>query len=209
MLLVHKLKFVPIAGYLRSAAHYDAVVLITMIATLDAIQINLNVPITTIGNEKPCVSHCVLLSSLEWHILLVWCWSVLRWLRGVLSLSPFLGCLLRVGVLLVFLPCVDESDTVRIDGDLGVALALAVSPLRCGDSSLHENEPSLSEVFSQTDMVLTAAAHPYPCSDVLTLGIIIDGNIHCHECSVCSCDDLAILADASDSVSVNHNLEVV
>jgi hypothetical protein len=26
---------------------------------------------------------------------------------------------------------------------------------------------------------------------------------------VCSCDDLAILADASDSVSVNHNLEVV
>jgi len=65
------------------------------------------------------------------------------------------------------------------------------------------------EVFSQTDMVLTAAAYPYPCSDVLTFGIIIDGNIHCYECSVCSCDDLAILADASDSVSVNHNLEIV
>ena len=62
MLLVHKLKFVPIAGNLRSAAYYDAVVLIAMIATLDAIQINLNVPISPIGNEKPCVSHCVLLS---------------------------------------------------------------------------------------------------------------------------------------------------
>ena len=208
MLLVHKLKLVPIAGYLRSAAYYDAVVLIAMIATLDAIQINLNVPISPIGNEKPCVSHSVLL-TLEWHILLVRCWSVLRWLGSVLCLCPFLGSLLRVGVLLVLFPCVDESDAVRIDGDLGVALALAVCPLRCGDSSLYENEPSLGEVFSQTDMVLTAAAYPYPCSDVLTFGIIIDGNIHCHECSVCSCDDLAILADASDSVSVNHNLEVV
>ena len=129
MLLVHKLKFIPIAGYLRSAAHYDAVVLIAMIATLDAIQINLNVPISTIGNEKPCVSHCVLLSSLEWHILLVRCWSVLRWLGRVLCLGTFLGSLLRVGILLVFLPCVDKSDAVRIDGDLCVALALAVSPL--------------------------------------------------------------------------------
>ena len=51
MLLVHKLEFVPIAGNLRSAVHYDAVVLIAMIATLDAIQINLNVPIATIGNK--------------------------------------------------------------------------------------------------------------------------------------------------------------
>ena len=131
MFLVHKLKFVPIAGYLRSAAHYDAVVLIAMIATLDAIQINLNVPISSIGNEKPCVSHSVLLPSLEWHILLVRCWSVLWWLGCVLRLCPFLGCLLRVGVLLVLLPCIDESDAVRIDGDLGVTLALAVCPLRC------------------------------------------------------------------------------
>ena len=131
MLLVHKLKLVPIAGNLRSAAHYDAVVLITMIATLDAIQINLYIPISTIGNEEPCVSHCVLLSSLEWQILLVWCWSVLRWLGCVLRLCPFLRCLLRIGVLLVLFPCVDESDAVRIDGDLGVALALAVCPLRC------------------------------------------------------------------------------
>ena len=129
MLLVHKLKFVPIAGYLRSAAHYDAVVLITMIATLDAIQINLNVPISTIGNEKPCVSHCVLLSSLAWQILLVWCWCVLRWLGRVLSLSPFLGSLLRVCVLFLSLSCVHESDAVSIDGDLGMAFALAVCPL--------------------------------------------------------------------------------
>ena len=100
-----------------------------MIATLDAIQINLNVPISPIGNEKPCVSHCVLLSSLERHVLLVRCWSVLRWLGGVLCLGTFLCSLLRVGVLLVFLPCVDESDAVRIDGALGVALALAVCPL--------------------------------------------------------------------------------
>ena len=26
---------------------------------------------------------------------------------------------------------------------------------------------------------------------------------------VCTCDDLAILADASDSVNVNHDLEIV
>ena len=129
MLLVHKLKLVTIAGYLSSAAYYDAVVLIAMIATLDAIQINLNVPISPIGNEKPCVSHCVLLPSLERHVLLVRCWSVLRWLWCVLCLGTFLSCLLRVGVLLVLLPCVDESDAVRIDGDLGVALTLAVSPL--------------------------------------------------------------------------------
>jgi hypothetical protein len=62
MLLVHKFKLIPIAGYFRSAAHYDAVVLIAMIATLDAIQINLNVPISPIGYEKPCISHSVLLS---------------------------------------------------------------------------------------------------------------------------------------------------
>ena len=34
----------------------------------------------------------------------------------------------------------EHSDAVRIDGDLSVALALAVSLLGCGDSSLHENE---------------------------------------------------------------------
>ena len=129
MLLVHKLKLVPIAGYLRSAAYYDAVVLIAMIATLDAIQINLNVPISPIGNEKPCVSHCVLLPSLEWHILFIRCWSVLRWMGDVLCLCPFLCSLLRVVVLLLFLPCIHESDAVRIDGDLRVALALAVFPL--------------------------------------------------------------------------------
>ena len=100
-----------------------------MIATLDAIQINLNVPISPIGNEKPCVSHCVLLPSLERHVLLVRCWSVLRWLWCVLCLGTFLSCLLRVGVLLVLFPCIDESDAVRIDGDLCVALALPVCPL--------------------------------------------------------------------------------
>ena len=60
--------------------------------------------------------------------------------EGGLRLSPFLGSPLRVVVLLLFLPCVNESDAVRIDGDLSVALALAVSPLGCGDSSLHENK---------------------------------------------------------------------
>ena len=129
MFLVHKLKLVPIAGYLRSAAYYDAVVLIAMIATLDAIQINLNVPISSIGYEKPCISHGVFLTHLEWQILLVWCWCVLRWLGRVLSLSPFLGSLLRVCVLFHSLSCVHESDAVSIDGDLGMAFALAVSPL--------------------------------------------------------------------------------
>lgn len=100
-----------------------------MIATVYAIQIHADVPISTIGNEKPCISHCVLLSSLKWHILLVRCWSVLRWLGYVLRLSPFLGSLFRVVVLLLSLPCVDESDAVRIDGDLRVAFALAVFPL--------------------------------------------------------------------------------
>ena len=88
-----------------------------------------------------------------------------------------------------------------------MALALAVFPLGCGDSSLYENEPSLGEVFSQTDMVLPAAAYPYPCSDILTFGVIINGYVNRHECSVRSCDDLAILADASDSVRVKHNLK--
>ena len=129
MFLVHKLKFIPITGYLRSAAHYDAVVLITMIAPLDAVQIYLNVPISSIGYEKPCISHGVFLTHLEWQILLVWSWSVLRWLGRVLSLSPFLGSLLRVGVLFLSFSSVHESDAVSIDGDLGMAFALAVSPL--------------------------------------------------------------------------------
>ena len=34
-----------------------------------------------------------------------------------------------------------------------------------------------------------------------------DGYVNRHECSVRSCDDLAILADASDSVRVKHNLK--
>ena len=88
-----------------------------------------------------------------------------------------------------------------------MTLALSVCPLGCGNSTFHENEPAFGEVFSQTDMVLSAAAYPYPCGDVLPFGIIIYGNINRHECSVRSCDDLAILADASDGVSVNHNLK--
>ena len=89
-----------------------------------------------------------------------------------------------------------------------MALALSVRPLRSGDSTLHENKPSFGEVFSQTNMVLSTATYPYPCSDVLTFGIVIDCDVNCHECTVCSCDYLAILADASDSVSVNHNLKM-
>lgn len=113
------------------------------------------------------------------------------------DLCTFLGCLLRVCVMLVFLPCVHECDAVCIDGDLGMALTLAVFPLRCGDSSLHEDEPSLGEVFSQTDVVIPAAAYPYPCSDVLSLGVIINGYVNRHESSVCACDGLTVLADTS------------
>ena len=50
-MLVHKLKFIPIAGNFRSAADYDTVVLIAMIAALDAVHIHPNVPITSIGYE--------------------------------------------------------------------------------------------------------------------------------------------------------------
>ena len=75
----------------------------------------------------PVTLLCCLMS--ERQILLVWLWSVLRWLGRVLSLCTFLGRLLRVCVLLVFLACVDESDAVRIDRELSVALALAVLPL--------------------------------------------------------------------------------
>ena len=90
-----------------------------------------------------------------------------------------------------------------------MALALHVRPKRCGDGTLHENEPSLGEVFSQADVVLPAAANPYPCGDVLALGIVIDGDVHRHECSVCACDGLAVLADATDGVRVNHNFELI
>ena len=51
------------AGYLRSASHNDAVVLIAMIATFVAIQIYVDLPISTIGNVKSCSSHKFLLSS--------------------------------------------------------------------------------------------------------------------------------------------------
>ena len=66
----------------------------------------------------------------ERQIFLVWLWSVLWWLGCILSLCAFLGSLLRVSVLLVFLSCVHESDAISIDGDLRMALALAVCPLR-------------------------------------------------------------------------------
>jgi len=64
--LVHKLELVTITVDDRSAHFHDAGVLITMIASLDAVHIYPNVPISPIGNKKPCVSHSVLLSSLEW-----------------------------------------------------------------------------------------------------------------------------------------------
>ena len=203
--LVNKLELVTIADNLRSAAQHDAVVLIAAIAALDAAQIHLNVPITTIRNEKPCVSHSLHGLGLERHVLLVEFWSVLRWLGCVLRLSPFLGCLPWLSLLLLFLPRVHEGDAVRVDGDLRVALALPVFPLGCGDGALHEDEPALGEVVCQSDVVLPAAAYPYPCGDVLAFGIVIDGNVNRHECSVCTCDDLAILADVSDSVRVNHD----
>ena len=35
-------------------------------------------------------------------------------------------------------------------------------------------------------------------------------DVNSHECSVCTCDDAAILcSDASDSVSVNHNVKML
>ena len=147
--------------------------------------------------------------TLEWQILLVGFRCVCRWLGRALRLCSFPRCLLRVSALLFSLPCVHESDAVRIEGDLDVVLALPVRPKRCGDGAFHENEPSLGEVFSQTDVVFPAAAYPYPCSDVLAFGIVIDGYVHRHECSVRSCDDLAILADTSDGVRVNHNFELI
>ena len=104
----------------------------------------------------------------EWQVFLVRFWSVLRWLGCILSLCAFLGSLLRVSVLLVFLSCVHESDTISIDRDLRVALTLVVSPLRRGDCALYKNESALSEVFSQTDMVLSAAAYSYPCAAMST-----------------------------------------
>ena len=86
-----------------------------------------------------------------------------------------------------------------------MALTLPVRPLRCGDGSLNEDEPSLGEIFNQADVVLPAAAYPYPCCDVLSLGVVINGDVHRNECSVCACDGLAVLADATDGVRVNHN----
>ena len=63
MFLVHKLKLVSVAGNLCPTATNDAIILIAVVASYDAVHIYLNVPISTIGNEKPCVSHNVLLSS--------------------------------------------------------------------------------------------------------------------------------------------------
>ena len=85
-----------------------------------------------------------------------------------------------------------------------MALALAVCPLRRGDSSFYKNESALSKVFSQTDMVLSAAAYSYPCGDVLTFGVVIDSHVNCDKSSVCACDGLTVLADTTDCVSVNH-----
>ena len=206
--LVNKLELVTIADNLRSAAQHDAVVLIAAIAALDATQIYLNVPIPTIGNKKPCVSHSLYGLGLERHVLLVWFWSVLRWLGGVLRLNSLLRCLHWLSLLLLFLPCIHEGDAVRVDGDLRVALALPVFPLRRGDGALHEDEPALGEILCQADVVLPAAAYPYPCCDVLSLGVVINGDVHRHECSVCACDGLAVLADATDGVRVNHNSEM-
>ena len=50
-LLVHKFKLIPIAVDFCATTQYYAVVLITMIATLDAVHINPDVPISSIGNE--------------------------------------------------------------------------------------------------------------------------------------------------------------
>ena len=79
MLLVHKLKLVPIAGYLRSAAYYDAAVLIAMIATLDAIQkialrislyppffVRMAYPSRQVLERPAVVGVC----SLPWHLSL-------------------------------------------------------------------------------------------------------------------------------------------
>ena len=93
---------------------------------------------------------------------------------------------------------------------LNVVLSVAVCPNGRSQCAFPQHHTTLGEVFSQTDLVLLAALHPYPSGDLLALTVVVHCDVNSHECAVCTCDDAAILcSDASDSVSVNDNVKML
>lgn len=127
--LVHKLKLVSAVGNLCATLSHDAVVLIAVVATTDAIFIYLYLIVASIRLNS--LAYLIILRSfvlLEWQVLCFSFGCVLWRFGRVLRRCAFLRCFLRVGILLLFLPCVHESDAVRIGGDLDMALAVAVCP---------------------------------------------------------------------------------
>ena len=93
-------------------------------------------------SSVPSIRRCSCTDSYDSYRLCYlnprWCPNIHDKERKALHISlrpPFLVRMASPSRLIL-----EHSDAVRIDGDLSVALALAVSPLGCGDSSLHENE---------------------------------------------------------------------
>ena len=93
-------------------------------------------------SSVPSIRRCSCTDSYDSYRLCYlnprWCPNIHDRERKALHISlrpPFLVRMASPSRLIL-----EHSDAVRIDGDLSVALALAVSPLGCGDSSLHENE---------------------------------------------------------------------
>ena len=127
--------------------------------------------------------------------------SALAALRAfVAGVSVACICILTV---VKSLPCIDKGDGVSYDAMLYVVLSVAVCPNGRSQCAFHKHHTTLGEVFSQTDMVLLAALHPYPSGDLLALTVVVHCDVNSHECSVCTCDDAAILcSDASDSVNM-------
>lgn len=121
---------------------------------------------------------------LERHVFLVWLWNVLRWLGYVSFRLGSFGCRsLWVSLLFVSPPCVHKGDGVRMDGELRVGHATPVRPLGCRERAIDKDEPPLGQILGKSQVVLTAATHPYPCCRVLSVDVVIGGYIHGNECS--------------------------
>lgn len=112
--------------------------------------------------------------------------------------------IIRIGVIALAVPFtgIDELQRIRRNGELDLVVLVPVLPQGSRQRSLNEYQPSFGKIFWQSDMVLFFASYPYPCSDVIPVWIIINGNIKSDERAVCSSDNLAIFADATDSMNV-------
>ena len=57
-------------------------------------------------------------------------------------------------------------------------------------------------------MVLFGTAYTEPCRHVLTLCIVIYGDVHSDEAIVVPCDYLAVLTNSADGVCIKHIFNV-